>query len=372
MADFKGILRNDEKYIFGLRQLYESYGYKQFSMSKFEEYDFYLENKSFLKSESIITFNDPMTGKLLALKPDITLSIVKERIDSDFPDKFYYCENVYRASGTTKEIKESMQVGVEYVGELDRYSTCEVISLAAKSLETITPDYLLCVSHMGLVTALLDETDLSYSKKEKLIKLIATRSAHEIKLLCDNNGVDPSLTDKIVALASFFGDFEATLDEVKAIAPSDAARDAVNELDSLYKIMKSAGCSDKLRLDFSIMNDMSYYNGIIFQGFVDGLPINVLSGGRYDNLLRKLKKRSDAIGFAVYLDLLERYRESEKEFDVDIFIVYDDESDASFLSGEVRRLTKEGKSVRAEKHLNSDVKYRELYFVRDGRLVKNA
>ena len=45
-------------------------------MNKFENYELYLENKSFLASENIVTFTDP-SGKLLALKPDITLSILK-------------------------------------------------------------------------------------------------------------------------------------------------------------------------------------------------------------------------------------------------------------------------------------------------------
>lgn len=41
-------------------------------MSKFEEYDFYAENRSFLHSEAILTFTG-LDGKLLALKPDVTL-----------------------------------------------------------------------------------------------------------------------------------------------------------------------------------------------------------------------------------------------------------------------------------------------------------
>jgi ATP phosphoribosyltransferase regulatory subunit len=61
-----------------------------------------------------------------------------------------------------------------------------------------------------------------------------------------------------------------------------------------------------MNLDFSIVNDISYYSGIIFQGYIEGIPEKVLSGGRYDKLLRKFGNRSGAVGFAVYLDLLER------------------------------------------------------------------
>ena len=49
------VLRRDEEYVLNLRRLYESYGYKNFKMSKFEKYDLYLENKSFLRNGNIIT-----------------------------------------------------------------------------------------------------------------------------------------------------------------------------------------------------------------------------------------------------------------------------------------------------------------------------
>ncbi len=74
------ILRSEEKAIFALRTLYQQYGYMPFKMSKFEEYEFYIQNKDFLVSDRIISFNDT-NGKLLALKPDVTLSIIKNGED---------------------------------------------------------------------------------------------------------------------------------------------------------------------------------------------------------------------------------------------------------------------------------------------------
>ena len=72
----KELFKNEEKAIFALRALYKQYGYLPFKMSKFEEYDLYVQNKDFLVSDRVITFNDT-NGKLLALKPDVTLSIIK-------------------------------------------------------------------------------------------------------------------------------------------------------------------------------------------------------------------------------------------------------------------------------------------------------
>ena len=69
-------LNPDEKVLYSLRDLYRSYGYLPYKVSKFEEYDLYEQNKNFQDCRQILTFTDT-DGRLMALKPDITLSIVK-------------------------------------------------------------------------------------------------------------------------------------------------------------------------------------------------------------------------------------------------------------------------------------------------------
>ena len=75
------VMDAQEKIGFRLRSLYSGYGYSRYKMSKFEEYDLYSRNKDFLFSDSVITFTDT-NGRLMALKPDVTLSIVKNGKDT--------------------------------------------------------------------------------------------------------------------------------------------------------------------------------------------------------------------------------------------------------------------------------------------------
>ena len=49
-----------------------------------------------------------------------------------------------------------------------------------------------------------------------------------------------------------------------------------------------------------------YYSGVVFKGYVEGIPTGILSGGQYDALLRKMGRNSKAIGFAIYVDLLDK------------------------------------------------------------------
>ena len=145
-----------EKAAFTLRALYHRYGYIPYRMGKFEEYDLYSRNKDFLVSDSVITFTDT-NGRLMALKPDVTLSIVKNyREGTGGTEKLYYDENVYRVYRGSGSFREIRQVGLECIGVLDTQAAGEVLTLAARSLEAVSPDYVLDISHLGLLQALLD------------------------------------------------------------------------------------------------------------------------------------------------------------------------------------------------------------------------
>ena len=74
-------LSGEELAALSLRSIYSRKGYEPYRMSKFEEYDLYSRNKDFLLSNRIITFTDT-NGKLMALKPDVTLSIIKNTRDA--------------------------------------------------------------------------------------------------------------------------------------------------------------------------------------------------------------------------------------------------------------------------------------------------
>ena len=154
-----------------LGELYRQYGYRKFKMSKFEEYDLYAEYKSFLKSDSIITFTGA-NGRLLALKPDVTLSIVKNTRGGEVPEKVYYNESVYRMSPASHEFKELTQVGLECVGEIDLYAMGEVLSLAAQSLAAIDDAWMLDVSHMGFAAALLQTAGLPAREEAELLECV--------------------------------------------------------------------------------------------------------------------------------------------------------------------------------------------------------
>lgn len=297
-----------EQVTFQLRSLYSRHGYTRFKMNKFEEYDLYADNKEFLLSDHVLTFTDG-NGKLMALKPDVTLSIVKSsRDDLQKLQKFYYNETVYRASGGSV-YKELMQVGLECIGTVTQSCVTEVVDLAAESLRLIHRDAVLSISHLGLLSDVIDAMGIPEKLRKPLLHCIGEKNIHELTALCRSCGADEVQIQRLKALICLNGTPEAVLPQVQALLAGFVNLAPLEQLRAA-----SAGVQKTtLRVDFSLVDDLHYYNGLLLKGFLPGLPGSVLSGGQYDNLMKKMGRRSNALGFAVYVDQLERLGDCEEE-----------------------------------------------------------
>ena len=302
-----------------LKNLYRAYGYIPYKMSRFEEYDLYVRNKDFLVSDQIITFSD-RSGRLLAMKPDVTLSIVKNAPEeTGVVQKVYYRENVYR------DYREILQTGLECVGDLGEYEIAEVVLLAAKSLQLLGNRWVLDISHMGLLAAVLNGSGLSWEDQNQAMEYLHRKNDHQLKALCG----DRDVWEKLSVIAACRGGKEA-LDQIASVLTTEEERRELQQLKNLWVILEAAGNADSVRLDFSVGNNMRYYSGVVFRGYLEGIPASVLSGGQYDKLPRKMGRNARAIGFAVYLDLLEN--REEESFDVDTLILHDGSADPLTLT----------------------------------------
>ena len=300
MKNVLDILSPEELLGYKLCALYSTYGYGKYRMSKFEEYDLYVKNKEFLISDSVITFTDT-DGKLLALKPDVTLSIIKNSKDNaNEALKVYYNENVYRVSKGTQSFKEIRQAGLEYLGKVNNDTLIEVITLAKKSLDEICNSNVLEISQLDLVKEILSYALVSESGKKKIVTYLASKNMQGVEKVCEEEGLSEESATLIQKLVTTYGKAEKVIQKLNEFKVSEKASKAVDDLVYIVAGLKNNGIS--VSIDFSIVSDMSYYNGLAFKGFVEGVPVSVLSGGQYDALMKKMNKKSQAVGFAVYLD----------------------------------------------------------------------
>ena len=353
------VLKQEEKIIWALRSVYHKYGYTSYEMSKFEDYEFYIRNKDFLVSDRVIAFSDT-NGKMLALKPDVTLSIIKS--GKDVPgtkQKVYYNENVYRVSKTTHRYSEIMQAGLECIGDIGFYDVFEVISLAAESLHQVSENFSLVISHLDILSDILKAASDSPQFQKDAVGLIAQKNPHDLLKLCEQYKVSEEKTQAVLALTKVYGERNSVIERIRPFA----GKAQMEELQKLSDYLTLSPYSDNIQFDFSVVDDMNYYNGFLFKGFVDGVSSEILSGGQYDNMMRKINRTSSAIGFAIYLDLLDQNVPGE-EYDFDVLLLYDERNDALPVARKVRELTEKGLSVSAQKVVPAKLRFKEIVDMR--------
>lgn len=298
------VFESSERTVFALRELYAEYGYEFYRMSKFEEYDFYAKNKDFLVSDNVLTFTDT-NGKLMALKPDVTLSIIKGCEDAPKGvRKVYYSENVYRPSANDS-FKEIMQTGLECFGEIGVKEVAEVVTLAVKSLKTISEECVLDLSDLNVTDAFLTKIGASYADRKAIAEAAESKNADRIQTLLKEAGADEEALKVAAVLYGVADNLGVAIEKLQNIEYYFGEGSALEEFISVLKLLRAEEEGASVRVDFSVVGDANYYNGIIFKGFLRTIPSPVLTGGRYDRLMKKLKKQAGAIGFAVYTDLLD-------------------------------------------------------------------
>lgn len=287
-----------------LRVLYENAGYRKFRCSRFEEYSLYQQNERFLADAQVIAFTD-LDGRMRAIKPDVTLSIAKnaQPVPGECK-KYYYNEQICRPSRESHTFTEISQMGLECIGAVDAARQAEVVGLALQSLACLEVPTVLEVSHMGFVTALLDDLRVDAAARPRLLELLRDKNAHELHDTALRIGLSRDAASAITAILTLHGPFGAALTAARSQCRCDGQRRALLELQSLQNELGGAGRG--MQLDLSLAGDMEYYNGLVFSGYVAGVPRAVLKGGRYDLLAQRFTPGACALGFALYLDELDR------------------------------------------------------------------
>ena len=132
----------------------------------------------------------------------------------------------------------------------------------------------------------------------------------------------------------------------------------MSELEELLTALDKAGYSQNIMLDFSIISDLDYYNGVVFRGYIPSVKHQyVLSGGRYDKLANKFKEGIGALGFAIYVSDLAR-KNNAGDTDVDIVLLYCENDSPDDVEKCAWELRSQGLSVLTDTKIPSDITYK--------------
>lgn len=289
--DYLEYLSRDERLNAEMTGLCRSLGFERYRMGRFESYEIYLRHNDYVDAGSIITLPGP-DGKLAALRPDVTLSLINNLPPSPGERKFFYDERVYRRD-RTGEYRELHQLGAEHIGGEGAAPECGITLLALNVLALIGGETVLSLGHNEAVGAMMDEIGLDSEEKDKALGFIADKAMHSLRAMLGGRG------EPLISLVSVEGSAVSAVKRLRGIVAGTAASRAVDELSSLVDAVESAGLAGGIRLDMSLIDNPRYYNGLVMRGYLRGAAGAVLTGGRYDNILGSLGRSERAVGFAL-------------------------------------------------------------------------
>ena len=219
-------------------------GYERYRMNKFEPYDLYLEHRGFLRDDAVISFTDPR-GRLMALKPDVTMSIVKNASADAAVERLFYIENVFRVPPGGSEFAEIAQMGLECLGcdsgRVQSDVDAEVVALACRTLDVCGGRSRLAVSHMGFLSALLDACLLEDKPREQALRCIRLKNAAGLADVLRGAGAPSESQDALLGAFAVSSPLSSAVESLKALPLSRVALEAVEALEAIVKRLVASG-----------------------------------------------------------------------------------------------------------------------------------
>lgn len=289
-----------------VRKIFLSHGYEEVYTPMAEYYDLFLESKTALPSSELCKFID-VDGEILVIRPDMTVPIARllssSLKDAPSPYRLSYITEVVRKNSAPMEKEwEFTQAGVELLGVKDVSADAEVILLAVETLLKLgLTEFRIDIGNVNFVKSILLELDLNGSDETLLLKAMADKNIHALHSILEEQNVRQDLKDILEKVTLCFGEIPAVVQSFRELPLTEGARTALKQMEQLYDIAVDAGLSQYLWADFGMVQDLSYYTGMIFKGFLGNLGFPVVSGGRYDHLLEQFGRMLPATGFAIQL-----------------------------------------------------------------------
>ena len=215
------------------------------------------------------------------------------------------------------------------------------------------------VSHLGLLSEFLASIGIRPEETSRVLQYLGEKNLHELSAACRSAGITEENIALLTQLAALSGPVHQVLTQAELLLKGRVNDNLLADYIRILSALADTEIGNALYMDFSVVDDIHYYNGIVFKGFIQGLPTAILSGGQYDKLMTKMGRKDRAIGFALYTDLMERLAPTPQQYDVDTVLLYDENTDLKRLQSHISALNREG-SVLALQHKPETMRYRRL------------
>ncbi len=288
----------------GIEEVFLDKNYTEIQLPTFENIEVEKEIYDKKKMDSVIKVVDK-NSDLISLRMDNTTGILKRvipKIGKDETIKLFYDSKVYRKDSNSN-IKETRQLGVECIGAATE-SDKEIISMTLDILDRFNGDFILEISNSKYISGLIEETLLEREDIFKLKELLYTKNRFELKRFLEEKMISDIVRCTIEKLLDLQGSFEEIMQGARENSINEKMENALNEIESLNKYIKSLNYERFIQYDFSMIMEFNYYDGLIFKGYYPNHYKDIICGGRYDSFTEKFGEKVPAIGFSLDIDEL--------------------------------------------------------------------
>ena len=290
-----------------LKDLFTAQGYRRVMTPALEFYDVFGKSAAkYLPKESMYKLTDHK-GRLMVLCPDCTVPVARltaTRLKGmPMPLRLFYNHNIYRMFPELKgKSTEINQVGIELIGGEKLRSDLEVVELAARCLSTIgNGKYRLELCDIGYFKSIMNSLDVDEDTKEEIRYQIEQKNYASLTDMLEKYK-DSNAAQALLKLPRLFGGAEV-FEKAYELFDENGAKESLDYLKGIYEYLQALGLGDRVIIDLGLVNLAEYYTGIIFRGYFHGIGEQVLSGGRYDQLLHDFGVEECSVGFGINVDL---------------------------------------------------------------------
>lgn len=288
-----------------LHSIFKSRGYSELLTPLIEFYDVFNHNSEYFPQEKLFKLTDSK-GRLLVLRPDNTIPIariVATRLkDTPLPMRLYYNQCIFNMAPSLKgRSAQTSQTGIELIGSSSKMADLEVISMAIEVLASSSSNsFSLEIGDIRLFRELVNKLDIDDEKKEIIRNYIEAKNYPALNDFLDNVGKN-EITHALKKLPRLFGG-EEVFEKASKLFSNEKIDKILSNLKQLYNQISQIIGNGNLTVDLGMVNRTDYYTSVIIKGYLEGYGEEVLSGGRYDKLIKDFGYDVPATGFAVNVD----------------------------------------------------------------------
>lgn len=242
----------------------------------------------------------------VVIRPDLTMPIGRflATTNIELPRKFYYLGDVLMKNKQHRgDINQVTQGGIEMVGYEGIDAELECFAIIKEVNESqLNNTLLLEIGDARFSRAITDALGLTDGERADLLDALFTKYLPRYNELISefkNNALYPFLT----IWPRLFGTVNDIKNELSQVILPAGAQRILDSLMDLAGQIEATG--QQVRIDVSTEPLQSYYTGLTFRGYVDGVSQYIVSGGRYDGLLSGFDGTPmPSVGMAFNIDVL--------------------------------------------------------------------